>query len=410
MKSGKSNKIWFQSSMSRRVFLRQFGITASAISLSPIFLNRSKVALAQASKVKAFLVKNGDCFQNTGKIWELLGGPSKYIDPTDIVVIKGNAQWPYQGYTHTGCIKGVIDKILEIPGFSGEILICDNVQACGGAYGFEATLSERTHNWPDHNWNSLAAQYRANGKPVATKRWLNSQGDITGPGDGEGWIRSFFSFHGWNTYLSYPIFESPLTPGRMIDMKNGVWENGNYTGRKVKTIFMPTLNNHGYGSEDYAGATSAVKSFLGATEIHTCSGGTFRNYYDMHSSTFSRNRADYAGELTARYINTMYAPVLYITAAMWSGHESRTGAATETKTVLACENPATLDYVACKNVISPYASWLNPDQDNNTRKQINGCISGGVGTINPTEFEVISYDFNTPDTTPPAPPTGLRIY
>jgi hypothetical protein len=27
----------------------------------------------------------------------------------------------------------------------------------------------------------------------------------------------------------------------MIDMKNGVWENGSYTGRKVKAIFMPTL-------------------------------------------------------------------------------------------------------------------------------------------------------------------------
>jgi hypothetical protein len=65
----------------------------------------------------------------------------------------------------------------------------------------------------------------------------------------------------------------------------------------------------------------------------------------------------------------------------------------ETKTVLACENPATLDYVSCKQVISPYASWLNPDNNNNTRNQIQGCIDNGIGTIDPDKFEVVSYDF-----------------
>ncbi len=49
----------------------------------------------------------------------------------------------------------------------------------------------------------------------------------------------------------------------MIDMKYGVWEGGstgNYTDRKLKTIVMPTLNNHGTGgAEDYAGVTSAIR-------------------------------------------------------------------------------------------------------------------------------------------------------
>jgi hypothetical protein len=392
----KIGKIWTKYQMTRRQFLKYFGIATSAFTLSPFCIDRFAKVSAQVPPLKVYIVKNGDCFQNTAKLWDLLGGPSRYISPTDVVIIKGNGQWPYQGYTHTGCIKGVIDKILDIPGFSGEVMICDDVQECGEPYGFEAAASERWQNWPDHNWNSLAAEYQGSGKPVAAKRWVNSQGDITGPGDGEGWIRSYFSFHGWNTYLSYPIFASPLTAGRMIDMKSGVWENGGYTGRRVKAIFMPTLNNHGWGGEDYAGVTSAIKSFFGATEIHTCSGGIFRSHYDIHSSSFGRSRADYAGELTARYINTMYSPILYITAAIWSGYESRMGAATETKTVLACENPATLDYVASKYVISPYASWLDPDQDNNTRKQILGCIAGGVGTINPGEFEIITYDFNNP--------------
>jgi len=397
---GKSGKIWSQLSMTRRAFLRRFGVASSAITLSPFFMEGlTRVCQAAPTTERVYLVKNGDCFQNTAKLWDMLGGPARYIGPTDIVVIKGNAQWKNQGYTHTGCIKGVIDEILAIQGFSGEVLICDNTQVYGssGAFGFDATPTNRIRNWPDHNWDSLAAEYQAAGKPVATKRWLNSDSTTwSGPADGEGWVRDFFSFHGHDTYLSYPVFESPLTPGRLIDMRNGVWEDGRYTGRQVKTVFMPNLNNHGNGSEDYAGVTSAVKSFFGATEIPGGVAGIWNGYRHIHSASFALGSATYAGELTGRFINTMYAPVLYITAAMWSGHDSRTGGATETRTVLACSNPATLDYVACRDVISPYASYLNPDNDNNTREQILGCISTGVGTITPGAFEVMEYDFLDP--------------
>jgi len=384
--------------MKRREFIKSLGIGAGAITLSPVFFKRWDALIAQQSKVQVYKIMNGDCFQNVDKLFELID-IGKYIDPTDVVVIKGNAQWQKQGYTHTGVIKGVVDHILAIEGFSGEVIIADNVQAYGSEknYAFNVEGSGRTHNWPDHNWTTLAEEYQQNGKPVSVKRWYSSEGDITGPQDGEGWIRDWFTFDGLDTYLSYPVFESPLTPGRMLDMKNGVWENGSYTGRKVKAIFIPTLNNHGKGEEDYSGITSAIKSFYGATEIHYGAGDRFRDYANIHRSSFSRDRADYCGRLVARYIQTMYSPVLYVTAAMWSGHYSRTGDAMETKTVLACENPATLDYVACRDVISPYAPFLNPEYENNTRKQITGCIQGGIGTIEPDQYEVIAYDFNDPD-------------
>jgi len=348
-----------------------------------------------------YLVKNGDCFQNIQKLWELAGG-STLIEKDDVVVIKANGQWPFQGYTHTGCIKAVIDEILAIPSFSGEILICDNVQANGvaGATGFDAVSAKRVHNWPDYNWNELAAYYQSLNKPVAVKAWINGSG-ISHPSEGEGWVRHFFNFHGNNAYFSYPVFKSPLTAGRMIDMKNGVWEDGAYTGRNVKAIYMPALNNHGSGgAEDYAGVTSAIKCFFGATEIHNgedCTSGRYNGYANVHTASFScggDSGALYAGELAALYIKTMYRPVLYITAAMWSGHESRTGGATETKTVLACTNPATLDYVACREVIGKINPNLDPDDDNKTRDQIIGCINGGVGSIADGFFSVVRYDFN----------------
>lgn len=345
-----------------------------------------------------YLVRNGDCFDNISMLFEMMGGISTFIDPTDVVVIKGNAQWPRQGYTHTGCIKAVIDEILAIPGFSGEILICDNIQSntTPGTSGFDT--ADRGNNWPDHNWNSLAEDYQGRELPVSTKQWFSGGPDRSGPADGLnengiGWVRDYFKFRGMDVMISYPYFESPINPGRIIDMQNGVWEGDGYTGRAVKSIFMPTLNNHGWGSEDYAGVTSAIKSFFGATEIMGGDDGSFKGYRHIHSASYTDYRADYAGELVARFINTMYSPDLFITAAMWSGHDSRTGGATETRTVLACRNPVTLDYVACRDVISPLASFLDPDEDNNTRRQITGCISGGIGTIDDSEFTVFTHDF-----------------
>lgn len=396
--------------MTRREFFRRYGIASSAITLSPFFLERfANLGAALANRTRVYKVRNGDCFQNTAKLWELLGGPEKYIGTNDVVVIKGNAQWPNQGYTHTGCIKGIIDKILQIPGFSGEIYLCDNTTTGGkqGEWGFDATQGSRNHNWPNHNWNSLAVEYQANGKRVAAKKWMQGPWrDVTfpsfsgwNPADGEGWARSFFLYAGRPTYVSYPVFASSWVSGRMIDMKNGVWQGGSYTGQRVKTIFMPTLNNHGWGSEDYAGVTSAIKSFFGATEVNVLENETWHGYYHIHSSSYSQGSAQSAGELVGRYINTMYAPSLYVTAAMWCGHDSRTGDATETKTVLACENPVTLDYISCRDVISPYAPWLNPDQNNNTRRQILGCLGQGIGTIDPQMIEVIAYDFNNPTAT-----------
>ncbi len=400
--------------MNRREFLRYCGIASSALTFSPFFLERmTAVCRAAAALTRVCVVKNGDCFQNIAKLWQMLDGPAKYISPSDVVVIKANAQWPNQGYTHTGSIKAVIDAILQIPGYSGEVLICDNTQGGGvaGALGFDATPANRVNNWPNKNWNELAADYQAAGKPVGVVQWANDTRWRTpalplpsvsawNPADGPGWTRYFQIVNSRNTYFSYPIFQSPLTPGRLVDMKNGVWESGGYTGRRVKALFMPTLNNHGKGSEDYAGITSAVKSFFGATEI--IHGSPFSDdyvwngWYSIHSSSYTQLDATTAGQLVGTFIHQAFSPVLYITPAMYSGWHSRSGLAAATNTVLACANPVSLDYVACRDVISPYASWLNPDLSNNTRKQLLGCSSVGIGAVDPQQIDVLTFDFSRP--------------
>ena len=428
--------------MTRREFLRHYGIASSAITLSPFFIERfAQVCAAAAPLTRVCKVKNGtDCFANMSKLWQMLDGVGNFIGPTDVVVIKGNAQWPNQGYTHTGCIKAVVDAILAIPGFSGEILICDNIQGGGwgsGNFGFDATTGNRTNNWPTYNWNQLAASYPGSAK-VATFQWQTDTtwrtppASLPGwsawnpasgvPASGTAWSRYFLNFNGRNTYLSYPVFQSPVTPGRIIDMKNGVWENGAYTGRKVKAIFMPTLNNHCYtpgGAQDYAGVTSAVKSFFGATEIfhgsptYISDDYVWNGWYSIHSSSFSQAAlsndplaAQYAGQLVGQFIINLYSPVLYITSAIYAGWKDRTdtNGAAYTNTVLACTNPVSLDYISCRDVISkvgsPAPTWLDPStQNNNTWLQLSGCSSQGIGTVNPAQIEVLTYDFAHPTAT-----------
>ncbi|SPE60771.1 exported hypothetical protein [Verrucomicrobia bacterium] len=443
----------------RREFLRRYGIASSALTLSPFFLSRlDAYSQTTSSLTRVYRVTNVTESQGFGipALLSLMGGIGQFINPTDIVVIKANGQWPNQGYTHTGCIKAVIDTILAIPGFSGEIIICDNLQTGGtvGATGFDAGANSRNNNWPTYNWNQLASNYRSQGKPVATRNWSLTAGGSSflaagwtapttlpsfiswNPANGEGWGRYFFSCGGQPTFLSCPVFQSPLTPGRLIDLQNGggVWEggaSGGYTTRRVKVICMPTLNNHSAqpGSQDAAGVTSAIKCFFGATEIpggapaHTCA--LFNGFYAAHgycqiSNGIQTNFGQTIGMLAASYIQNVYAPVLFITGAIYSGWASRglsapAGTAVATNTVLACTNPVTLDYVSCRDVISPYAPWLNPDnaqtpsgtplyqtdQTNNTRQQMLGCINQGIGTINPQQFEIVTADCN-------AAPSGTR--
>ena len=274
------------------------------------------------------------------------------------------------------------------------------------------------------NWTSLAASYRTQGKPVGVVQWQNDTTWRTpplplpcysnwDPAKGNGWTRYFFSLNGLNCYLSSPVFQSTVTAGRMIDMRNGVWESGSYTGRKVKAIFMPTLNNHDWngGEEDYAGVTSAVKSFLGATELfhgspYISDDYVWNGFYNIHAAGFSQEDPETAGELVGQFINNLYAPVLFITPAIYSGWLNRTDAAGAafTNTVLACTNPVSLDYISCRDVISKAGSpppvWLDPStKNNNTWLQLSGCNSQGVGTLDPTQIELQVYDFNNPGTT-----------
>ena len=156
----------------------------------------------------------------------------------------------------------------------------------------------------------------------------------TGPGDfaagKHGWVRATYTTTANSRTVRVPhaLLRSAYS-GNVIDLKNGVWNNGNYTGQPVKVIFLPTLNNHGsFGSEDYAGPTSALKCHLGIVEF----AGPGVSLHDVGYSNPISPQA--MGESVGHLITQVLQPAFYLTVAEYTGYRGRTTAtAANTKTV-----------------------------------------------------------------------------
>ena len=355
-----------------------------------------------------YVARNGTPVTNVQNVIALAGGIQQFVDHDDVVVLKPNGQWPNQGYTHTLCMKALIDVILDRPGgFAGEVIIIEHVHrapppaadnALNTNYCWNMSVGNRQRNWPDMNYFELVDDYHTQSIPNVTAIPLYDSGQggfvaVTGPADlaadQHGWVRTTYTTaaNSRTVRLSHPILLSSYS-GKLIDLKNGVWQNGAYNGQKVKLIFLPTLNNHGgLDSEDYAGPTSALKCHLGIVDF------TGPGSYSLHGVGYNTPVNPQAmGESVGHLITQILKPAFYLTCAEWTGYGNRTGSsATQTKTVGLCADPATLDYWMCKYVMLPCRTsqtFMNPDNDNNLRKALVGCCSKGVGTINESEMVV----------------------
>ncbi|OGS20305.1 MAG: hypothetical protein A2252_11850 [Elusimicrobia bacterium RIFOXYA2_FULL_39_19] len=419
--------------INRREFLRRLGIISGSAAIYPFLPKRIKENIPLIDDAHAAIVsniyvsKNGTPVTNMQKVIDMAGGIAHFIDYDDIVVLKANGQWRNQGYTHTEAIKAVIDIILNRPGgFGGEIVLSENIHSHNtdssynppstnqnNAWNIESAY--RLRNWPAYNWHELIASYSGT-NPNVIKAELNNEttagaftGDgyplVTGPSQGKGYVANNYvisncsgtAAQGRTVSLAYYILQSSYS-GKLFNLhKNGgVWTGGAYNSQKIKMIFLPTLNNHGSTSEDYAGITSAVKCHIGFVRNNGIHGVGY-------SQTVSSNIPRAVGEAVGSLITNTLSPTLYITVAEWSGWGDRTSAnATQTKTIGLCADPVALDYWMGKNVLYPCHtaySFLNPENDNNTRKTLEGCNVMGVGTLNEAEMSVAQYDFNNPLTT-----------
>jgi hypothetical protein len=392
--------------LSRRQFLAALGATAAAAPFTPILDRWLPHLMAPGAQHHLYIARNGTPVTNVQRAVALAGGIQTFIGHDDAVVLKPNGQWPLQGYTHTQSMKALIDVILNRPGgFAGEIIIAEHVHrdsttALNGSYCWNMSSGyNRTNNWPDMNYFELVNDYHSRGINNVTAIPLYDVGQstdftqATGPSDlaagKHGWVRTSYTTtaNSRTVRLSHALLRSSYS-GNVIDFKNGVWNNGSYTGQPVKVIVLPTLNNHGsYNYEDYAGPTSALKCHLGIVEFAGSSG------VNLHGVGYdSPVNPQAMGEAVGQLITQILQPAFYLTIAEYTGHRGRTDTtAAHTRTVGLCADPVTLDYWMCKYVMYPCATsqtFMNPDNDNHLRQALMGCNGQGVGTIDETEMSV----------------------
>ncbi|PKK84291.1 MAG: hypothetical protein CVT49_03955 [candidate division Zixibacteria bacterium HGW-Zixibacteria-1] len=406
--------------INRREFIRKAGKYSAAAFVGgylfdSFFYSAPGAKAAVLSNI--FIAKNGTPAENVGKVIDMrFGGIENFIGHDDVVVINPNGQWQNQGGSNCACCMGMIDLILNRPGgFGGEIIFCENTQF--QTEGFW-TVPFLLRNGP-YNFNDMIAYYHSNGHSNVNgvRIWRNQDDPsnwpvISGPQNGQGWVRPSWQSptSSCQLYLPYPVIRSPYSQ-RLIDLKNGVYDNG-YAGQPpIRFIKMPNLNNHGSNAQqDYAGVTSAIKSFLGIAELENDVRGPFNDgHRNMHTYAdgchggSAAERAFSAGEAVGAWMTHCRKPDITLTTAEWVGWGSRTDAdATQAKTVGLCDDPVSLDYYMSKYVLwplHPSQQLFNPDYSvatNNTRQTINGCISQGYGTANETEMAAYVYDFNAP--------------
>ncbi len=340
------------------------------------------------------------CFV-TRRLIESLGGIESLIDKDDVVILKPNSQWWHQGMTNTDVMAEFIQMILEIPNFSGEIIIADNNQSIESDQR-AWTTNERNGRF---NYNELVEYFNSNGYKNVTKyRWhpagpnptpLQFAGSgnsiVKHPAEGDGYIWPkdlyFTCPYGNRTILAYPVFTSSFS-GITVDLKDGVYKDGDYTDQPIKFINFSALNHHGR----YAGATASVKNFMGVVDMscgypapkpedtfnthhigvsavfrlmakHRLALRKFPYFYDiyLHPSVF---RFRYTGGVLGSFMKNVRRADLNIITAITVGWGSRidTEMAYQANMVIASTDPIALDFWSCANVLLPAAKRSGADE------------------------------------------------
>lgn len=411
---------------SRREFLRKILVAGSMLAFSTKSFAKSMPVKKKTEEVRCTLYRalNGTPQENLHKVVELLGGVEKHIGADDVVVIKPNVQWWNQGAPNLSALKAFVDMIMNHSGgFNGEVVIAENCHRGITPWksmhsGWAPRFSWNSDIQDINNFNNLSTHLK---KKYADRfsvcHWIDVDGGskrVCSPADGTGYVYcdgsggvpliSCDNGASGNDYraviMAYPIFKTDK--GTVIDFKNGIWEKGSYTGQPLRFINFAALNHH----STYCGATSAIKNYLGISDL---SGGAdphnggrlTKDSYNFHSFPFNKwSPGPEPGMLGAEigvFINTIRKADLNITTAEWVGLSSRTEPPiAHTRAVLACTDAVALDYHATKYVLYPNSRLAihNPDDKKSPLNQyLVKCAKEDGGIFDEKHVGVKSYDF-----------------
>ena len=411
--------------MERRDFLKSMAVGAGA--MTGLLNKESNAAVPTAGggdvSAKVFRALNGSPADNVRKVLELLGGVEALIGDRDVVVIKPNVQWWNQGAPNILALKTFVDIIMDRPGgFTGEVIVAENCHRGSQPWQSEASgwipAFERNSDVQGiRNYNELAADLkRRHAERYSSCHWINVKAGgkrIFGPADGTGYVycdgtggvpKLAFS-NGVSgekrreTIMTYPVFRTDR--GTIVDLKNGVWAKGAYTGQPLKFVNFAALNHH----SNYCGMTSIIKNYLGVSDL---SGGPdpfndgklTHTYYNFHSFPFDKwapgPKPGMIGAEIGVYLNAVRKADLNIVTAEWVGLASRTDLpAARTRAVLACTDPVALDFHSAKYVLYPNSGirFHNPDDpESPTHQYLKACAEHGGGIFDEGKVAVKSFD------------------
>lgn len=427
--------------INRRLFL-YLSVVGISVSAWPIFRRLTKLPnLSKSQQIvnynaqkmsHIYISKNGTPQQNVAKVIEMMGGIEKIIGLNDIVILKPNAQWWNQGRTNLAAMKGFIDLVLGIPGFKGEIIIAENHHFMDEKLpkGEEDNVRGWTHfseingdiDGVNYNINTLIELYQKQGHKNITKYhwrdggpkrdvWGNGQngGVVSSPGEGDGYVWSDidYAFNGfiglkkWKVKMTYPIFTSKYS-GITIDFMNGAFQRDGKGGgvylkdKPVKFINFAVLNTHG---ED-TGTTSAIKNYMGITDLSCGSWGMKpEGYVNIHVCGEKYYPYAKAGAI-GHFIKTIRRADLNIVTAEWVGWGDRTDVtkATRMRTIIAGNDPVSLDYYGAKYIVYPISQNKDYHDPDNPSSSVSKFLelaleSAGEGTLEERKMKAHVYDY-----------------
>ena len=412
----------------RRSFFKKLIMAGGILSLGPVAFVTSPLHRKKTEEVRCTLYRavNGPPDTNLIKVIELMGGIEKIIGPDDVVLIKPNVQWWNQGAPNLSALKAFVDMIINRPrGFNGEVVLAENCHRGTSPWrsihsGWAPRFERNSDLQKTNNFNELSSHLKKkHDVRFSAIHWIDVDSGgkrVAGPEEGDGYvycdgtggvplIKCDNGLKGKDyraTIMTYPIFTTDK--GTIIDFKQGIWEKGSYTGQPLRFVNFAALNHH----STYCGATSAVKNYLGISDLSggpdPFNGGRLqKGYYNFHSFPFNKwspgPEPGMLGAEIAVFMNTIRKANLNITTAEWVGLASRIEPpVARTRAVLACTDPVALDYHATKYLLYPNSrvSIHNPDHKESPLHQyLSTCAKDGGGILDESYVGVKSYNFNT---------------
>jgi hypothetical protein len=119
-----------------------------------------------------YVAREGSPGDNVDAVLARMGGIGTIVGGDDVVLVKVSAQWWNQGMTNVAAVRRLVERILEVPGFAGEVMVFENThfRLADGSGLSRAFTRPSARNVDVPGWSTmgdLVRHFAAMGSPVS---------------------------------------------------------------------------------------------------------------------------------------------------------------------------------------------------------------------------------------------------